>query len=130
MLQQHSSRTHHVGKRHHRSFTLRMHKHLSSRMLLLQSYYLLCREALMHVASAVPQQHVSSRHTVDIRAEVVVRTEDQLLVLREGVNDLLCVSARHHHIRQRLHRRRGVNIAHHLISRMLLLEFLQVFSLA
>ena len=84
----------------------------------------------MHMTATVPQQHVSSRHAVYIRAEVIVRAEDKLLVLREGVYNLLCVAACYNNIRKSLHGSRSVHIAYHLVSRVFLLVFLQVLRFA
>ena len=130
MLQQYGRRTHHIGEGYDGSLALRVYQHLSARMLLLQSYYIGCGETLVHVASAVPEQHVPARHTVDVRAQIIVRSEDKLLVLRERVHYLLGVAARHHDVRKRLHGSRGVHIAHHLVVWVLLPVFPQVLRTA
>ena len=88
-------------------------------MLCLQFHDGLYRELLVYMATAVPQQHRAARHTVDVVAQVVVGTEDNLLVLRERC---------HHNIRESLDSRSGVDIAHHLIARMLLLILLQILG--
>ena len=88
------------------------------------------RELLMHVAAAVPEQHLATGDAVDIVAQIVVGAEDNLLVLWEGVYHLLGIAAGHHTVGERLDGSRGVDIRHHLIARMLVLELLQVFCLA
>ena len=82
------------------------------------------------MAAAVPEQHVATRHAVDIVAQIVVGTEDELLVLRQTVHHLLRVARSDHHVCERLHGSRSVHVAHHLVARVLRLELLQVLSLA
>jgi len=130
ILQHHSRRSFHVGNGEHRTLTLQMCHHDGTGMLLLQLRYSLHGELLVNVASAVPQQHVASGHRVDVRPEVMVRTEYYLLILWERVYHLLRVAARNDHIGECLHRGCGVDIAHHLVAGVLLLEPLQVLRAA
>ena len=130
ILQQHSRRAHHIGHGQHRAFALGMGQHQCPRMGLLEFQYLRHRETLVHMAAAVPEQHLPAGDRVDIRPQVLVGTEDELGVLREGVDNLLGVAAGHHHIGQRLDGRRGVHVADHLIAGMLVLELPQVFGAA
>ena len=120
----------HVGNSQNGSLALQVRHHDGIGILLLQLHDRLHGEFLMHMTSTVPEQHTPARDTVDVVAKVVVGAKDDLLALGEAVDDLLGIAAGHHTIRQRLHCRRGVHIAHHLVTRMLLLVFLQVFSLA
>ena len=78
------------------------------------------------MATAIPQQHLPSRHLVDIVTKIIVRTKNQFGILRQLVHYFLSIAARHHHIRQCLYGCRRVHIRHYLITRMLILVFLQV----
>ena len=40
------------------------------------------REALMNVTAALPEVHVATCHLVDVTAQVVVRTKQNLRILR------------------------------------------------
>ena len=61
-----------------------------------------------------------------LAGEVLIRTEDYFLVHGQRVDYTLGVAAGHHDIRQRLYGRRSVDVAHHGVTRVLLLEFPQV----
>ena len=84
----------------------------------------------MHMASTVPQQHLTACHTVDIVAKIVVRTEDDFSILRQLVNHALGIATGHYYIGQSLHSSCSVDIAHHQMIGMLLLELPQIVSLA
>ena len=66
MLQQHGRRPHHISHLQHRTLTLRMSQHQGSRMLLPKLHDGLHREALMHMTSTLPQQHLAACHSIDI----------------------------------------------------------------
>ena len=89
-------------------------------MLLLQLQYLLQRELFVHVAGTVPQHHVAAGDAVDVASQVLVRTEDDLLVLGKTLHYLPCVAAGNHHIGQSLGGGSGVDIAYHGVAGMLL----------
>ena len=99
-------------------------------VLTLHAHDLFHREARVDMASAVPQEHVAASHAVYVRAEVIVGPKDYLLVLGEGVDDLLCVARCHHNIGERLHLGSGVDVAHHLVARVLRLILAQIFGAA
>ena len=87
-------------------------------------------ELLVDMATTIPQQHVAPGDGVDIVAEVVVGTEDELFVLGHGVDDLHGVAGGHTAVGDGLHSRRGVDIADDLIAGMLSLVAGQVGSVA
>ena len=130
IFQQHGRRANHVGHLQHWPFTLRMSQHQCLWMLLLQLDNGIHRETLMHMTTTLPQQHIAARDGIDIRAQIIVRSENNFLILRERVHYLLRIATGYHHIGQCFHGRRGVHIAHHLVARMLLLVSLQILSLA
>ena len=82
------------------------------------------------MTTAIPEQHLTTCHLIDIITKVIVRTEDQFGILRQLIHDLLGITRGHHHIRQSLHSCRRINITDDLITRMLLFIFLQILSLA
>lgn len=45
----------------------------------------------MHMAAAVPEHHLASRLRIDVVAQVVVGTEDELGVLGESFDNLLAL---------------------------------------
>ena len=121
-------RTLYVGDSQNGRLALQVCHHHGVRMLCLELQYCLYRELLVYVAASVPQQHRAARHTVDVVAKVVVGTEDYLLVLRERRHHLLGIARRYHNIGQSLDSRSSVDIAHHLVSGMFVLELLQIFG--
>ena len=66
IVQDDSRRTHHVGHRQHRSLTLGVSQYDGLGMFFFQLADSLHREALVHMAAAVPEQHVAPRHRIDI----------------------------------------------------------------
>ena len=106
-----------------------MSQHNSIRVLLLQFHNGFHREALMHMTTTVPKQHIAACDAIDVTAQILIRTKDYLRVFWEGVNDFLRVAAGHHHIGQGFHGCRCIHITHHLIARMLVLVLFQVFGL-
>ena len=130
ILQHHRRRALNVGQRQHVGSALQVRHHNSLRPLGLQPAYRPGREAPVHMASALPQQHPPARNSVYIVAQVAVGTEDYLLVLRQLAYYALRIAARYDDVRQRLHRRRGVHIAHHRVAHMLLLELPQLLGAA
>jgi hypothetical protein len=102
-----------------------MRHHHGLGMGLLEPHNLFYRELLVHMAAAVPQQHLPARHAIDVVSQVVVGPEDDFLVLGKAVNDLLGIARGHHTVGECLHGRRGVDIAHHFVARMLVLNFLR-----
>ena len=67
-------------------------------------------ERLVHDAHARPQQHVAAHLAVDIAAEMLVGTEDDLLVLRDLAQDLLGRRAGDDDVAERLHLDRAVDV--------------------
>ena len=107
-----------------------MRHHHGMRMLLLEFHDAVDRELLMDMAATIPQEHVAPRDAVDIVAKVIIRPKDDFCFLWETRHHLLGIARGDHTVRERLDSRRGVDIAHHLIARMLLFVFLQVCSIA
>ena len=116
IFQQCGRRTHHISQFHHRAAAFGVHQHFGSGVLLFKLHEFRHRETLVHMAAAVPEHHLASRLRIDVVAQVIVRTEDELGVLGESFDNLFGVARRHHHISQRLDGRRGVNIRHHLVA--------------
>ena len=106
-----------------------MSHHYCLRKFLLQSDNVGYRETFVNVTAAIPEQHLTTRHLIDIVTKVIVRTEDQLRILRQLIHHLLSIARSHDDIRQSLYGSRRIHIRYHLIARMLFLELLQVFSL-
>ena len=80
------------------------------------------------MTTAVPQQHITPCNGIDITAKIIVGTEDNLCILWETVNNTLSITTCHHHISQSLDGSCGIDIAHNLETRMLILELLQIFG--
>ena len=129
-MQHRGGRTLHIGYGKHWCLALQVSHHNSLRMLLLQLNDGLYREFLVYMAATVPEQHVSACYAVDIVAEVVIRTKDNLRILWETVDYLLGIATGHHAIGQSLHGSGGIHIAYHLVAWVLFLILLQILSLA
>ena len=69
-----------------------MSHHHSLRMLLLELHDGFHGELLMNMAAAVPEKHLATGNAVDVIAEIIVGTEDNLLVLRERSHHLLRIA--------------------------------------
>ena len=82
------------------------------------------------MAAAIPKQHLSACHLINIVTKVIVRTKYQFGILRQLIDYLLGITTGDNDIRQSLHGSSCIYIADNLIARMLVLEFLQVLSLA
>ena len=67
-------------------------------------------ERLVDDADARPQQHLAAELAREIAAEVAVGTEDDLLVLRDLVEDDLRARRGDDDVAERLHRRRAVDV--------------------
>ena len=63
------------------------------------------------MASAVPQQHLTSRDAVDVVAQIAVWTKDDFLILGQAAHNLLGVGRSNHHIGHRLDGRTGIDVA-------------------
>ena len=130
IMQHGGCRTLHIGYGKHRSLALQVSHHNSIRMLLLQFDDSLYREFLVYMAATIPELHISSCYTIDIVAQIVVGTKDNLLILWKSINYLLGIAAGHNTVGQGLHGSSSIHIAHYLIARMLFLIFLQILCLA
>ena len=101
----------------------------STRMLLLKLNYCFYREFLMNMTSTVPKKHFATCSAIYIVSKIIIRTKDNLLILRETINNLFSITTCYNTISKCLNSCCSIYIAYNLISRMLILEFLQVFSL-
>ncbi len=119
ILEQCGRRSHLVGNHEQRFPALRMSQHHRLRILLFQFHDLLHRKFLVDMTCAVPQKHLPPGHRIYIIAEIPVRTENNLLILRKRLHDLSGVRRSHQHVAQSLHLRRSIDIAHHRMAGML-----------
>ena len=101
---------HHVSQFHNRASALGVHQHLGIGILLLELDEFFHREAFMHVARTVPQEHVAPRNAVDVSPEVAVGSEDNFFVLRKTLHNLLGIARSYHHVRHCLRGGRGVDV--------------------
>ena len=75
-------------------------------------------ESLVDDADARPQQHLAAELAREIAAEVAIRTEDDLLVLRDLVEDDRGRRTGDDDVAERLHRRRAVDVGQRDMVRM------------
>ena len=54
----------------------------------------------MHMACAMPKDHITSRNRIDIRTEVIIRTKNNLGILRQLIDYMLGIRRRDDYIRQ------------------------------
>ena len=69
-----------------------MSQHNGFGMFLLKFHYFIHRETLVNMTTTVPKQHITASHAIDITTQVIVRTEDYLLVLGQLIYNLLGIS--------------------------------------
>ena len=105
-----------------------MYQHVGIRILLLQFENLHHGELFVNVASTVPKHHFASGDGVDVVAQVPVRAEDNLFVLREAFYNLLGVGGCHHHIGHGLDGCRGIDIRDDRVVGMFLHELGEVIG--
>ena len=103
-----------------RAFGVRRHRSIG--MLGLELQQLGLAEGLVDDADAGPQQHVAAHLARQIAAKVAVGTEDDLLVLRDLVEDDLRAARRDDDVAKRFHRRRAVDVGQRDMVRMGLAE--------
>jgi hypothetical protein len=87
-----------------------MGQHWNPRMLRLQFEELGLRKGLVHDTDTRPEQHVATHLAVEVSAQMLVRSEDDFLVLRELVQDRFGRRAGDDYVAQRLNRRRAVYV--------------------
>jgi recombinational DNA repair protein (RecF pathway) len=83
-----------------------------------ERYKFFDRETLVHVACTIPQEHIATRHGVDVAAQVAVWTEDQGLICGETFYDFLSVARCHHDVGVCLDCRRSVDVVNDFVVRM------------
>ncbi len=105
-----------------------MCQHKGVGVLALQLHEFLQRELLVHMAGAIPQQHLPSGHRIYIISEIPVRSEYYFLVGGKRLHYFAGVRRCHHHIGERFHRRRCVDVAYHRVPRMSLDESLELIG--
>lgn len=130
LLQQGGCRAHNVGNLEHRSLAFGVCQHQCVGILLLQFHNLFHRELFVHVACAVPQQHVAASDGVDIVAQIAVGAEDDFLVLRQTVHNLLGIGRCHHNVGHCLCGSRCVDIRYHGIAGVLCHKLRELFCRA
>ena len=121
--------TNDIGMLQDSGFALRMSKDFSIRVLLLELEQCFFGEASVHMASAIPQLHLSARHAVDIAAKVLVWTKENGLIFRQLLHDLQGVATGHYHIGECLYSSTGIDIRHDHVSGVLCLPCCQICCL-
>src|SRR6185503_21040420 len=82
-------------------------------------------EYFMHHAGAIPEQHISTGHFVDVGPKVFIRRKNYRLLFWKTFNDHFCIAACADHITQRFYSSTAVDIAYHNMIRMLLFVFFE-----
>ena len=99
-----------------RAFGMRRNRRV--RVLGLELQQLGLAEGLVDDADARPQQHLTPHLPCEVAAEVPVRAKNDLLVLRDLVEDDLCARRGDDDVAERLHRRRAVDVGQRDMVRM------------
>ena len=103
-------RANRVGQVAHFAQTFGMNDHLGVREFFTQSQHLIALELHVRITVAVPKRHRAAGLFHHPRAEIFVRDEQQVLVLRRGLDDFHRVAAGANHVAQRLHRRAAIDV--------------------
>ena len=82
----------------------------------------------MHMASAIPKQHLASGNAVYVITQVPVRTENDLRVFRKTFDDLARIGRSHHYIRHGLYSSSRIYIRNNYMTGMLLYKFCKIGS--
>ena len=110
VIQQFLCRSDDVGQCQHHIFAFGVCQHFGVRVCLFQLNQAFHRKLLVHMACAVPQQHIAAGGFVDVTAEVAVGTEDEFGVFGELFHNFLCVARCYHHVGQCFDGSGGVDI--------------------
>ena len=87
-------------------------------------------EARMYMARAVPYCHLTAGHLADVLSEVMIRPEQDRLILGQRLHDLQGVRRGDHDVCQCLDISRGVDVGYHFVSRVRIFPRTQVGGLA
>ena len=71
------------------------------------------------MAGTIPQQHAPSRNRIDIISQILIRTENNLLIFRKTLYDLFCIGRRYHHVGQCFYCRTGIYVRNNRMAGML-----------
>ena len=82
------------------------------------------------MARSIPEQHFPAGNGIDVRTEIIIRTEDNLGVLRKLIHYLLGIGRGNNYIREGFDVRARIHITYHNMIRMLRFESRQIFRFA
>ena len=103
-------RANRVGQVAHFAQTFGMDDNLRVRKFFAQSQHLIALELHVRITVAVPKRHRPAGLFHHPRAEIFIRHEQQVFVLRRGLDDFHRVAAGANHVAQRLHRRAAIDV--------------------